>query len=204
MGTALIRALCVSPVVIAGCAMTIGGCPGHSSDPDPLVTADADASRADHVTTDGPIDTALDTDALRDSQPEAGGDESDIVVGPWDPVWHKTTPANWPEVPKGNRPGCGTHCRVIATSLPDEIPYRAPRASDRWVAIQGKPSGNYADPPCAIAVDLEAPGGPTEYVVDDGSWVPGGYAAGCGSVDGDLMLYVAGGNWTKYGCIGGC
>jgi hypothetical protein len=136
--------------------------------------------------------------ASEDSEAGLVKDGSGIEVGPWDPVWHQASPTQWPEVPKGTRPDCGSHCRVIASSLPHASPQRAPRANARWVAIMGNPSGKIAEQPVAVAVDLSAAGGPREYLIDDGTWIPNKWGVSQLAVDGDIALYVAGAEVEKY------
>jgi hypothetical protein len=177
MALSLIRATSSVVVALSFVAIGAGGCSSCSTNNG--VTPSSDAGFLDTK-----ADAEPDQNAERsESGPDANSEDSSaqdagtIEVGPWDPEWHKTTPANWPEVPKGQRPDCGAHCRVIATSLPDTLLYRAPRTSDRWVIVQGRPSGTLEDKPIAIAVDLAADGGPREFIVDDVAWITESWGA---------------------------
>jgi len=66
------------------------------------------------------------------------------------------------------------------------------------VVLQGWPSGNGSGPPRAIAVDLQGADGPKEYLIDDGTWVPGAFGVGHICVDGDIILSVAAGRQNSY------
>jgi hypothetical protein len=64
--------------------------------------------------------------------------------------------------------------------------------------MQGHPTGKMGDPPRAVAVNLDMSNGPKEWIIDDASWIPGGYGVGQIAVDEDLILYVAGGLTDLY------
>lgn len=78
-------------------ALLVAGCPGTDS-----AQPSRDAGTPD-VHNDG---NATDADA------EAGT--------PWDPVWHDTTPKNWPTIGPAGQPDCGVGCRILINGpIPD-------------------------------------------------------------------------------------
>jgi len=175
--------------VAAAVSAAGAGCSSCATDPGetPAQTdAGFDGRDATHSES-APADVANPKDAPNDSATE----EEEVVVGPWDPVWYKSTPASWPEMPVGARPDCGPHCRVIASAIPGGSADRTPKASDTWVIIQGQWPGQVASTG-VVAVDLRDPNNPKEVIIDDGKWLPGGKGAGHAAVDGHIALTVSG------------
>lgn len=109
---------------------------------------------------------------------DAAGDDS---VPPWNPVWHKTTPASFPVLPPGPalQIDCGERCKVISSSEPDEISARRPRANDDWTVFQVAPGRIHA-------VDLKSG---LEYLIDDGKDWPGAFGAGAPSLSKNRAFY---------------
>ncbi len=189
----LVVALATSLWAFAGCSACSSGSGSASGIDGGFVDQAAIEHQAETSRDVSADDTALELDAIisNDVATDQLVGDGDGSVGPWDPVWHKTTPTQWPEVPRGQRPECGAHCRVIASSWADGTPDRAPKANDRWVVVQGFPNGSYySTPPRAVAVDLLVSGEPKEYLIDDASWVPGGIGVGGVFVDADLLLSI--------------
>lgn len=134
---------------------------------------------------------ATPVDAGTEHQPyETGSDApkdvaSEYEIPPWDPVWHKTTPATFEVVPPGPRlkVACGARCTVISSVEPEGIASRRPRANDDWVVFQVAPGRIHA-------IDRNTG---VEHLVDDGSEWPTGKGAGGGpSLFGARAFYAVG------------
>ncbi|MBE7485104.1 MAG: hypothetical protein HS104_34690 [Polyangiaceae bacterium] len=128
-------------------------------------------------------DAAADADADVLATGGAPGDApGDNPVPPWDPVWHKTTPASFPVLPPGPalKVDCGVRCKVISSSEPDGISPRRPRANDDWAVFQVAPGR-------VQAVHLASG---VEYLVDDGQDWPGSFGAALPSLAGKRTFYA--------------
>lgn len=74
-------------------------------------------------------------DAADAQADHAGADASDADAGePWDPVWHETTPKEWPTVGPEGQPDCGPGCRIALNGPVDHNTYYAHSATAYAVA----------------------------------------------------------------------